>query len=400
VPSSGVTVLSCFRGGGFTTTFAGRDAPAGLISAHGDTIAINICAFTVTGCHTVVARWTPATGPTVVNLGWAYAISADGGTILIDRGDGSTGSSRPAIWRDGNFIDLGLDGAYARLLSADGTVVAARVDTGVGVTQAVLRPISGAVKMLGDFPGGPEYSEPNAINGDGSVVVGYGNVADGQAPFVWTSGSGQMVNLGAVGPVNQTVALATSADGTAVAGTSLADSGTAIFRWTPSGGMKAIGYRFDNRPGSSVGLISWTPPLLISGDGAVVTGTEANPTNRNLPIAVRWTAAGGLVALTAEVDSSIIRDASQDGSRIVGARVQTPGTPGTPPDPGRPATFTPFVWDAAQGTRDLGTALAAAGIDLGGLTLGDPIAISADGTTLVGHAACGADDVVYRVAYP
>ena len=164
--------------------------------------------------------------------GWAYAVSADGATILADTGDGSTGSAHPVAWRDGSFIELGLNGAFARLLSADGSVVAARVETSFGVTQAVLRSVvGGAVTMLGDFPTGPEWSEPNAINADGTVVAGYGNTTGGQEPFVWTAASGQMVNLGAVGDVvNQTVARATNADGSAVVGTSLTDGGTAILR--------------------------------------------------------------------------------------------------------------------------------------------------------------------------
>ena len=35
-----------------------------------------------------------------------------------------------------------------------------------------------------------------------------------------------------------------------------------------------------------------------------------------------------------------------------------------------------------------------------GLTLGDPIAMSADGNTMVGHASCGADTVIFRADLP
>lgn len=34
------------------------------------------------------------------------------------------------------------------------------------------------------------------------------------------------------------------------------------------------------------------------------------------------------------------------------------------------------------------------------LTLGDPIAMSADGTTVVGHATCGTNAVIYRAVLP
>jgi uncharacterized membrane protein len=393
-------VLAC--GPGFPT-FQGRDAPEAMISARGDTVVFNRCVPAGGTCSTNsdVVRWTTATGSTRLGSAWAYAASADGATILADTGNGSTGSSHPVIWRDGSFADLNLAGAFARLLSADGAVVAARVETSVGVTQVVLRSVAGTTTMLGDLPGGPEYSEPNAINVDGTVVAGYGNTTGGQEPFVWTAAAGQMVNLGSITTVNQTVARAVSSDGTAAAGTSLTGSGTGIFHWTAAGGMKGIGYRFDNVPGPSPFFFLWSPPILISSDGTIVAGTDTNPTDPRLPRAFRWNSVAGSVALTPSTDASILRAASQDGRRLLGARVKSSAPPGMPaPLPGAQISFTPFVWDATGGTQDLAAVLGAAGIDLGGLTLGDPIAISADGTNVVGHAACGADTVIYRVTLP
>jgi hypothetical protein len=396
-PSSGINVLSC--GQGFPTS-SGRDAPHAMVSARGDAVVFNRCAPGASGgCTSDIVRWTAAAGATKLGSGWAYAVSADGATILADTGDGSTGSSHPVAWRDGTFIEMGLNGAFARLLSADGSVVAARVETSVGVTQAVLRSVvGGAMTMLGDLPTGPEWSEPNAINADGTAVVGYGNTTGGQEPFVWTATSGQMVNLGAVGDVvDQTVARATNADGTAVVGTSLTRGGTAIFHWTPTGGIKGFAYHYANVPsgGPFSVFFLWSPPLLINSVGDVVMGTQANPSNPAQPLAFRWTSAGGVVPLTLPTEPSIVRAASQDGSRLLGTRVQPSSGP-PPVLPTTPPTYTPFIWDTLRGTRDLVTVLAAAGQDIGGLTLGDPIAMSADGTTVVGHATCGTNAVIYR----
>ena len=394
VPSHGVAVLAC---GADFPAFAGYDGPQAMISGTGNVVVFNRCALSANGgCTSELVRWTPSDGAAKLADGWAYAVSADGTMILADTG--AMGVSRPVLWRQGTFIDLGLGGAYAHLLSADGSVVAARVDTSIGVTQAALWTSSHGVVPLGDLPGGAEYSEPEAINADGLVVVGYGNIVGGQEPFAWTAGGG-LVDLGALTEVDQTVALATSSDGSAVVGTSLTDSGTAIFRWTAGGGMMGLALHFDNVSGPSLYQFLWTPPLLESDDGQTVAGTATNPADPRLPEAFRWTAATDVVALTA-ADASIVRAASSDGSRILGARMSGGSMPAVVVGGSSQISYAPFVWDAAHGAQDLAGLLASAGTELAGLTLGDPIAISADGSTVVGHASCGGDAVIYQAVLP
>jgi uncharacterized membrane protein len=397
-PGGGITVLAC--GQGFPS-FEGRDAPEAMVSASGDTVVFNQCVVgSGGGCTSALVRWTAATGPLQLDTAWAYAVSADGTTILADAGDGNTGSSQPILWTGGNRLDLGvLAGAYAHLLSGDGLVVAAQVGT-ADAAQAALWRANVGLTMLGDLAGGAMYSEPEAMNSDSSVVVGYGNTAGGQEPFLWTATSGTMLDLGAVSEVEQTVGLATSDDGSAVAGTSVTGSGTLVFRWTAAGGMVGLTNHFD-APASMAFWFLWTPPVLMSSDGTVVAGTSTNPSIPMAPLAFRWTASG--VAPLTGTDASIVRAASSDGSRILGARVSVPGLPGAPPPPGPPGSavsYAPFVWDAAAGAQDLGALLQASGADLTGLTLGDPIAMSADGSTIVGHATCGADTIVFRAVLP
>ncbi len=391
---AGVEVLAC--GHGFPS-FAGRDAPEAMISAAGDTVVFKRCAVdSGGGCSSDLVRWTTATGPVRLGAAWAFAVSADGVTILADAGDGSTGSEQPVLWSGASRLDIGaLAGSYAHLLSADGLVVAVRLDTGSDMAQAALWRADGSLTMLGDLAGGPAFSDPGAINRDGSVVVGYGNTTGGQEPFLWTAASGTMMDLGAVNEVEQTVARATSDDGNAVAGTSLTSSDTAIFRWTAAGGMVGLANYYEAMPGPFWFL--WMPPLLMSSDGSVVVGTSTNPSNPMAPLAFRWTEVAGVVRL-AGTDSSIVRAASSDGSRVLGARVSAPEAPGGPPGSGM--SYAPFIWDALHGAQDLATLLQASGADLGGLALGDPIAMSADGSTIVGHATCGSDTVVFRAVLP
>jgi len=48
---------------------------------------------------------------------------------------------------------------------------------------------------LGDLPGGSFSSYADGVSANGSVVVGYGNSANGNEAFRWTQGTG-MVGLG------------------------------------------------------------------------------------------------------------------------------------------------------------------------------------------------------------
>jgi uncharacterized membrane protein len=78
---------------------------------------------------------------------------------------------------------------------------------------------------LGDLAGGGFTSVANAVSGDGSVIVGYGNSASGVEAFIWDETNGMreldqvLINLG----VDLTgwslyEALGISADGTRIVG--------------------------------------------------------------------------------------------------------------------------------------------------------------------------------------
>jgi hypothetical protein len=107
-------------------------------------------------------------------------------------------------------------------------------------------------------------------------------------------------------------------------------------------------------------------------DGSVVVGESVTGVSTG---PFRWTAAGGMVALTAVTGSA--RACNSDGSIVVGWT-------------GFGTVMHAFVWDAAHGVRDLKDVLVAdygLGTALAGWTLYEAVDVSADGTVIVGHGS-------------
>ena len=317
-----------------------------------------------------------------------------------------------------------------------------------GLTVASALFASGSVKAsepffmgLGDLPEGNTRSVVYGLSADGSTVVGDSNVADGQHAYIWTMATG-MQDLG------PGIALAASADGSVVAGEGLLDVGIYDgFRWTEASGKQAIGmpdsvgYGMGVSSDGSVivgadaqGATRWTqatgtvpldspfPGHLsaasdVSDDGVVVVGQQTTPP-LNREQAFRWTqstgmtllgtlfGAGGSVATATNADGSVVVgftgwgffeawrwtpsggmvglgdlpggeysstawDVSPDGSLVVGFSSTNNG-------------FEAFVWDAANGMRNLKSLFLNEGLDLTGWTLTQAKAVSADGRTFAG----------------
>jgi uncharacterized membrane protein len=84
--------------------------------------------------------------------------------------------------------DLGSGGIFeftsANAISANGLVTVGSSNGGSGTTACRWNTI-GAVTSLGDLPGGTQYSEALAVNGDGSVIVGRATPATTAIAAVW-----------------------------------------------------------------------------------------------------------------------------------------------------------------------------------------------------------------------
>jgi uncharacterized membrane protein len=400
-PGGSVEVLAC---GAAMSKFGGRVAPDTVMTPDGITVAMSRCIPAANGaCDSALYLWTHATGTLELSKdGWPFALSDDGGTLLAERNP--MGSGQVFLWKNGASVDLPFMIASHHLLSADGTVVVSQKKTSATIAEAARWTMADGLVGLGDLRGGAMYSEPLAMSADGSAVVGYGNTDRGQEPFLWTVALGGMSDLGVLPTAPQTgvqtIATAISRDGQVVVGTSLGTSGTSIFRWTAADEtMSSLGPAYPLVDPMAPGLFLLSPPqLLVSTTGAVVSGTTPAdvPYFGRGPTAFRWTQADGLVQLT-KGSASTVRGASADGGRILGAIV-TPDLASTSPAP--VYLFSPFVWDGVKGTRAVAGLLAQGGASLAGVVLGDPVALSADGQVMVGHATCGGSEIVYRATLP
>jgi probable HAF family extracellular repeat protein len=206
---------------------------------------------------------------------------------------------------------------------------------------------------LGDLAGGSFISDANAVNADGSVVVGVGSTSNGTEAFRWTEGSG-MVGLGNLdGGVFDSVATGVNADGSVVVGQGSSVNGTEAFRWT-EGTMVGLG-DLDGGVFYSVATGVNADGSVVVGQGSSVNGTEA----------FRWTE-GTMVGL-GDLDGGIFYSAASavnaDGSVVVGYGSSVNG-------------YEAFRWTE-------GTMVGLGDLD-GGIFYSAASAVNADGSVVVG----------------
>lgn len=96
---------------------------------------------------------------------------------------------------------------------------------------------------LGHLPGGVYYSSAHAISGDGRVVVGTSNHAEGPLSYeafrwTWERGVERLGDL--PGRTMDSSALAVSVDGSVIAGSGYSAVGEEAFR-LDAGGMQGLG---------------------------------------------------------------------------------------------------------------------------------------------------------------
>ncbi len=266
----------------------------------------------------------------------------------------------------GHLEDSGGFSSQAYGVSANGSVVAGKIDLDGGGSEAFRWTAAGGMVGLGDLPGGLYISLANGISGDGNVVVGISRSANGAEAFRWTAAGG-MVGLGDLtGGLFLSFAHATSANGDVVVGYGNTDNGDEAFRWTAADGMVGIGHIVGGTFSRAYG---------ISDDGLVIAGQGNNATDT---VAFRWTAADGMVGLGHITGASRgqARAVSGNGEVIVGLD-QNPGS-----------WTQAFRWTAADGTVGLGFLPAGAGSYAYG--------VSYDGAVVVGNATSHEIQTAFR----
>jgi uncharacterized membrane protein len=204
------------------------------------------------------------------------------------------------------------------------------------------------------------------VSGDGTVVVGdVGGVA-----YRFSAELG-MESLGSLLEGGTSQAVAANEDGSVIVGSTDVPGQQQAFYWTRADGMRSI----DTRAGGS-----GSHAYRVSTDGSVVMGILVSAETYRSGSGFRWTRETGMVELGGLPDTGgcTPTDMSGDGSTIIGTSIGVGGAALI--DGSRGA----FIWDAVNGMRELVSTLTAAGADLSGWTLIQPIALSDDGKVIAG----------------
>ncbi|WP_288116567.1 hypothetical protein [Microcystis sp. M53598_WE2] len=130
---------------------------------------------------------------------------------------------------------------------------------------------------LAYLPGGGFWGEANAVSGDGSVIVGFSDSANGLEAFRWTQATG-MVGLGDLpGGGFGSFAFGASQDGSVVVGLREGASGQRAFIWDATNGMRDLQEVLVNDFG--LDLTGWhlSNARAISADGLTIAGSGGNP---------------------------------------------------------------------------------------------------------------------------
>jgi probable HAF family extracellular repeat protein len=295
----------------------------------------------------------------------AENVSDNGSTVV---GYSGSASGEAAFrWTAAGGMEPLTSGAFwshALDVSADGSVLVG-YGTSSSRDEAFRWTQAGGMVGLGHLPGGRIGSYAYGVSADGSVVVGSG----WSEAIRWTQ-KGGMEGLGWLpGLTHGSNANAVTPDGSAIVGSSGSGSANEAFRWTREGGMVGLG----DIPGGALN----SQALDVTPDGLVVVGygTWAGDVTGHDKQAFRWTEADGMVGLVGEgVMRSYAHSVSSDGSVIVGYAEWNSG-------------WGAFIWDAANGIRNLRTVLVSDyGLEheLAGWDLSVAYGVSADGKVLVG----------------
>jgi uncharacterized membrane protein len=225
-----------------------------------------------------------------------------------------------------------------------------------------------------------EISSGWGISGDGRSIVGLGWVSAGSAHAIQWREGGSVMDLGSTVTGRSSRANAVNQDGSVVAGWQDATTG---FRqgvvWV--GGVQTL----ISVPGTGAPL---SEASAVSASGQWVVGSGSVADNQ----AWRWSAAGGVEFLGNIFDPAwrgFATAISGDGDRIVGFYRDN----GSPIGEG-------FLWTPSGGMVNLTDYVHSLGIDTGGVSLVDPLAISADGSTIVGVGLSGFNLVGFVVKLP
>jgi probable HAF family extracellular repeat protein len=323
----------------------------------------------------------------------------------------------PAAAQEASFEGLGQMpgaskgfGTYANALSADGSTIVGyawvcmngqAACESTGKTYSFRWTPAGKYEVLGHLGGNQVGNMANAVNSDGSVIVGAApnpNSAIGGGAFRWTPAQGMVAlpaampfgdgvtpdgnmvvggdnwwkitgEIGKFGPHKDIIqAFAAMGTMTAPIVAGAAFNGFDVFRWTPATGIQNLG----NLGGAAAAASA------ISEDGSVIVGLAmVEDGTFNLWHAFRWTVETGMQDLgTLGGAQSAAYGVNHDGSVIVGYSDTT----------GSSGSGDAFIWTPQTGMQSLVAVLQAHGVHTADdwVTVAVAAGISADGTIITG----------------
>lgn len=306
-----------------------------------------------------------------------YGVSGDGSVVVgIATPEEGVVAFR---WEAGVMDSLGfLPGApfnssMAFDASEDGSVIVGQSNSEEGFRA--FRWEDGVMEDLGVLPD-DSGSGAYGVSDDGNVAVGFSNGGQGLEAVRWEAGD--VEGLGRLeGGVNSS-ARAVSADGSVVVGQSDREGFNVeeAFRWE-DGTMEGLGYL------AETAFTSWAYDVTV--DGSIVVGMSQSDypdEDEGGDEAFLWEAEAdsmiGLGDLPGGFLSSWAQGVSGDGSVVVGQS-------STEDDEGNPLTEA-FIWTQEEGMRSLKDVLEEDyGLDLTAWALQEAIAVSNDGTVIVGN---------------
>lgn len=253
------------------------------------------------------------------------AISNDGTKVAATMTNSSTGFNEisiydvaTSVWTNlGGLLPTGWDGSVSTAwnMSSDGKVIVGLAKISAGVSQAVKWDVANGIVDLGSMVAG-RSSRANAVNGDGTVIVGWQDTASGRKGAKWVNGVESLITDGNGNPLGE--AQDVSADGNTIIGFGTFEP----YIWNNITGVTTI-----THPGA--GSFFRGGATAISGDGSKVIGYF-----RPFPAAAAtgegfiWTPTGGRVNLndyvtglgisTQGIKLSLPVAISQDGKKIAG----------------------------------------------------------------------------------
>ncbi len=268
----------------------------------------------------------------------------------------------------GGFVDLGTSDLFNSSIgvSADGnTIVTGRTGTDGNANPAMWQQATGWVNLGHPAEGcslDQSWGDAWSVSGDGSIVVGLAWYCPGAEGFVWTQPGG-IVGLGhPTGASSRATTI--SADGSTIVG--FYEDPTQGFRRPVRWMNGATDLFLGDVPGEAI---------AVSSDGKQIVGQAPDSTGNGR--AFYYTDSAGLVpmgVLTGNTTDQSVAIGVSDAGMVIGASIN-------------PFTWTsqPFIWSQKTGMRWLKAALVRNGAIIpSGTVLSGVLAISADGSTLVG----------------